>query len=337
LTTPRITKADIIAQMNKTDSEIHLLDNELALTLKEKDYYLSLFPVIPDPPPSSHLTLIEPFSPSISPLTNQIFTEANHQRLIIQKELSSIYDGVPHSLYNEPVDLPFFHDNIRSFEAFKPVLRGVLARRRQTLLVKTVQLQQDYAEKWAHWREYSKQAEEKHKAGVLELQISENISNVRRSRSRRKLPEFLEEKRDTNTRFLDSLADIPALILDVQQRKIHFKDHNGIIPDSQSLDFMKRRENIWLPDEEKTFVELFRKYHKNFEQISSLLPYKSTKDCIKFYYVNKKRLFKEEKPKPRKRTTRDPSCKIMNSRVMSKQYKYKNNNNFVETNSSNHH
>lgn len=249
------------------------------------------------------------------------------QKTLTEPPECSFIDGVPHSLYSEPDDLPFYHENMHTFEAFKPVLRAILARRRQSNLVKTVQLQQEYAAKWARWREYSKQAEDKHKAGVWQLQLLENVANLRRTR-RRKLPEPLEEKKDTNTRFLDSLADIPPLILDEEQRKIHYIDNNGLIPDPKTLDI---RENLWLPEEEKSFVELFRSYHKNFEQISSHLPYKSTKECIKFYYLNKKRLFKEEKPKhksnSRKRTRN--TCKIMNSRVMSHQYY---NSNFVESN-----
>jgi len=193
--------------------------------------------------------------------------------------------------------LSFFEDNILSFETFRPILRQVLLRRKQDLLKNTSRLQQEYSDKWAVWREYSKKAEEKHKAGVMRLLLTENTNN-RRNRGKRtsirRLLEIPEEKRDTNMRFLDSLADIPPLIVDPQQRKL-FRDNNGLIPNYQELYQKKRQENIWLKEEEKSFLELYQKYHKNFEQISAQLPYKSTKDCVKFYYLNKKRLFTNNK------------------------------------------
>jgi hypothetical protein len=299
-TAPRVTKADIIAQMNKTDSEIQHLEKELNQVLKQKDYYLTLFPLIPDSPPSRPSD-IEPALMESSPFVNQIFNDSNHHRLLGLKELGHLYEAVPHSLYQEPSDLPFYEDNINSFESFKPILRAVLIRRKQNHYQKTARLQQEYADRWTIWREYSKKAEEMHKLGVMKLQQLES-QNTRRTRGRRSIRKMLEtpeEKRDTNTRFLDSLADIPPLILDEHQRKLHFKDNNVLIPNIEESEHTKRQDNKWGEEEEKSFAQLFQIHHKNFEQISALLPSKTTKDCVKFYYVNKKRLFKElhdEKP-----------------------------------------
>lgn len=45
---------------------------------------------------------------------------------------------------------------------------------------------------------------------------------------------------------------------------------------------------IWSPSEKKTFIELYLQHPKNFGRIAAHLPFKSSEQCVEFYYRNKK-------------------------------------------------
>jgi hypothetical protein len=59
--------------------------------------------------------------------------------------------------------------------------------------------------------------------------------------------------------------------------------------------------NVWTQDEAEIFYQRFMQHPKRFHKISAALPNKTTAECVKYYYLHKKRLkFKEERNRQRK-------------------------------------
>jgi hypothetical protein len=78
-----------------------------------------------------------------------------------------------------------------------------------------------------------------------------------------------------------------------------------------------RQENLWFAWEEKQYVRLYKKYRKDFAKIARSLG-KDIKACIKYYYVNKKRLNLQERPPrpPRLEIQRDGMRQRERERVL---------------------
>ncbi|KAL2650814.1 hypothetical protein R1flu_018942 [Riccia fluitans] len=82
---------------------------------------------------------------------------------------------------------------------------------------------------------------------------------------------------------------MPAMILDEKERSARrFVTTNGLVEDPVFLEQERKTINPWTQEEKALFIEKFALYNKNFSQIASYLPHKTTADCVEFYYRNQK-------------------------------------------------
>jgi hypothetical protein len=105
----------------------------------------------------------------------------------------------------------------------------------------------------------------------------------------------LQEKKDFESRFLRTLAIVPAMIVDPDRKKLKFIDNNRLVEDSIAVYKEYRSRHMWSEEEEEIFTKYYLKYPKDFVRIASYLPNKSTKDVIYYYYNNKMRLNLKER------------------------------------------
>ncbi len=105
----------------------------------------------------------------------------------------------------------------------------------------------------------------------------------------------LQEKKDFESRFLRTLAIVPAMIVDPDRKKLKFIDNNRLVEDSIAAYKEYRSRHLWSEEEEEIFVKYYLKYPKDFVRIASYLPNKSTKDVIYYYYNHKMRLNLKER------------------------------------------
>lgn len=96
-----------------------------------------------------------------------------------------------------------------------------------------------------------------------------------------------------------SILDIICKTEVVKNHIITSKKRNISIPYFNYLDtnnlqdecyFLKSNGFSWSDNEQKLFIKEFLANIKEFHRISSVLPFRSTKNCVRFYYLNKKRL-----------------------------------------------
>ena len=88
---------------------------------------------------------------------------------------------------------------------------------------------------------------------------------------------------------LRPVLKMPAMILDEKERAVRrFVSRNALVEDPVAVEMERKTLNSWTVDERKIFGEMFAVYNKNFKEIASYLQYKTTADCVEFYYRNKK-------------------------------------------------
>jgi hypothetical protein len=82
---------------------------------------------------------------------------------------------------------------------------------------------------------------------------------------------------------------MPPMILGEKERLARrFESKNALVEDPVKVEVERKTINPWTAEEKKTFLEKFAVYNKNFSKISSHLEYKTTADCVEFYYRNQK-------------------------------------------------
>lgn len=82
---------------------------------------------------------------------------------------------------------------------------------------------------------------------------------------------------------------MPAMILGEKERMARrFASKNALVEDPVMVEMERKCINPWSAEEKKIYLEKFALYNKNFSKIASHLEYKTTADCVEFYYRNQK-------------------------------------------------
>ncbi|XP_006485885.1 uncharacterized protein LOC102608361 isoform X3 [Citrus sinensis] len=82
---------------------------------------------------------------------------------------------------------------------------------------------------------------------------------------------------------------MPALILDKKEKmSSRFISSNGLVEDPCAVEKERAMINPWTSEEREIFVDKLATFGKDFRKIASFLNYKTTADCVEFYYKNHK-------------------------------------------------
>ncbi|KAJ4720825.1 Nuclear receptor corepressor 1 [Melia azedarach] len=88
--------------------------------------------------------------------------------------------------------------------------------------------------------------------------------------------------------YRDSLK-MPSLILDNREKMVsRFISNNGLVEDPCAVEQERAMINPWTPEEREIFMDKLATFGKDFRKIASFLDYKTTADCVEFYYKNHK-------------------------------------------------
>lgn len=122
-----------------------------------------------------------------------------------------------------------------------------------------------------------------------------------------------------NARRLRWTAPDQKMLLSPRQRKSEcYWDMNGLIDDPVKEHNEFRERLCWTNEERQMFLEIYRKYPKDFRKITAALPEKSHKDVIEFYYRNRYELcLKDNEGVARKRGGRK---KVISEGIAKKNY-----------------
>ncbi|KAI9157216.1 hypothetical protein LWI28_018663 [Acer negundo] len=82
---------------------------------------------------------------------------------------------------------------------------------------------------------------------------------------------------------------MPALILDTKEKMAsRFISSNGLVEDPFAAEKERSMINPWTSEEREIFLAKLATFGKDFTKIASFLDYKTTADCVEFYYKNHK-------------------------------------------------
>ncbi|KAF8609415.1 hypothetical protein BDV93DRAFT_518235 [Ceratobasidium sp. AG-I] len=88
-----------------------------------------------------------------------------------------------------------------------------------------------------------------------------------------------------------NLARIPDMVtvMEPEMLRFTFVDENGQVDDPlEFYDFRGRAAEHWTAEERDIFIDQHRVFNKRFDKIAEHLPYKTTSQCVKYYYLMKK-------------------------------------------------
>lgn len=94
---------------------------------------------------------------------------------------------------------------------------------------------------------------------------------------------------DSQAKVYRSLLKMPAMILDENEKRMsRFQSSNGLVEDPLAAEKERSMINPWTLEEREIFLDKLAICGKDFRRIASYLDYKSTADCVEFYYKNHK-------------------------------------------------
>ncbi|XP_044509196.1 uncharacterized protein LOC123228060 isoform X2 [Mangifera indica] len=94
---------------------------------------------------------------------------------------------------------------------------------------------------------------------------------------------------DSQIKVYRDFLRMPALILDKKEKMVsRFISSNGLVEDPCAVEKERAMINPWTVEEREIFMNKLATFGKDFRKIASFLDYKTTADCVEFYYKNHK-------------------------------------------------
>ena len=210
---------------------------------------------------------------------------------LIRHELQSGNEKAPpvdfHELFHQQVS-----SNLRHFAGFKPKLAaylgGVIKARRLKLQAHAKR----YNEAYKEWQQQVSALEKSSvDAELLRYQPNTVHINSAMANSGEVAPSFVADY--DQFRWMRTLATVPDM-LTTNAKCVFNAAHvveNARIPTGEGSVFLHAPPiQVWTEAEQRVFAQKYLVHAKAFHRIAAFLPFKTTADCIRFYYANKRRL-----------------------------------------------
>ncbi|XP_047999669.1 nuclear receptor corepressor 2-like [Leguminivora glycinivorella] len=299
----RTTKDELIQQISKVDREMALSEAMLA-KLKKKQEELEQTATKP-----AAAAEPEEAPPRHRSLAQNIYAENRKKAASAHAVLAHLGPPVLYPLYNQPQDTEVYHENIRKHRGFKKRLVEHVRRLRLEAEKREDALAEEYSKRAVEWARRVERIEQGQKRKAKDARNREFFEKVfpelRKQREERerfnrlgarvKSEAELEEiadglhEQEHEVKKMRSLTVVPPLLRDPRDPAPVYKDTNRRCMDMEAEHKELEHKNVWTTPERDLFKEKYLQHPKNFVQIASFLPRKSVGDCVRFYYLSKKR------------------------------------------------
>lgn len=329
-------KEDLLSNMLKVDNKISEVQKEIR-ALEEKKQQLEERKNQAEESPEKHLKEVEEdasrriIEPKHRDLWQVIYAENRKKSEKLTSQLEKLGQQFIIPLYNQPADTQEYHDNIKSFEEFRPRLLKFFKKKKKLQKIREGYLNARYQQLNEKWQEKVEQAENNPKQKAKDAKARELFEKVfpdirkqrvqqertdragTRGDSCRSDADFADivdglSEQESQFQSMRQLTVVPPRLLDREERKVEFINNNGLIRDPIKVYKEAIKLDGWTEKEKKVFMEKFCQQPKNFNYIASFIEKKSVSDCILYYYLTKKtnnyksmvrkHSLKPRKPKP---------------------------------------
>lgn len=192
-----------------------------------------------------------------------------------------------HELFHEQVS-----SNQKHFATFKPKLTAYLGK---VINARRERLQEHVRRYNAAYKEWHQQVVTSEKgasdAELLRYQPNTVHINSAMAHSGEASPSFAAEY--DQFRWMRTLATIPDMLTTNPKCifNLSYRVENSRIVSGEGSSFLHAPPiQVWTEAEQRVFVQKYLVHAKAFHRIALFLPFKTTADCIRFYYANKNRL-----------------------------------------------
>ncbi|KAJ2942753.1 hypothetical protein O0L34_g14941 [Tuta absoluta] len=312
----RTTKDDLLQQISKVDREMALSESTL-VKLKKKQEEL-------EQTASKPAKSVEPEEavPRHRSLAQCVYADNRKKAGAAHALLAHLGPPVLYPLYNQPQDTQVYHENIRRHKGFRKRLAEHIRRVKLEAQKREDALAEAYSRRAAEWLRRVERIEQGQKRKVKDAKNRELFEKVfpelRKQREERerfnrlgarvKSEAELEEiadglhEQEHEDKKMRSLTVVPPLLRDPSDHTPIYIDTNRRCLDMEAEHAELSVRNVWSNNEREVFREKYLQHPKNFGTISSFLPRKSVRDCVRFYYLSKKaENYKQLLRKPRQR------------------------------------
>jgi hypothetical protein len=209
---------------------------------------------------------------------------------------------------------PFYEQNVHAAQFHEPRLVFCVARQKQKQREKEQALLAEYKRRWRLWTDNIAQVDHAREARyrmfddrelmneppVFEIPTAQrgnrrNLHNLDAARSEAEFEDILRSLQSATelnpeVRARKTAATIPSMILDPKVKRATYENYNGLIVDPIRYFIRDKYDGHWTQEERAVFLRKYALYPKQFGRIASHLPHKTTKQCIAFYYHEKRKM-----------------------------------------------
>jgi len=314
---PTLTKEEILAKIQVVDDAIAQTDAEIERLQAESLCGDGKIYGMEEPQPAQVTPReLKPRPEEVAIYQKNKAKAAKARELLASSlgvECESSYKEAP--LYTRVEDAPFFEDNIKRHQVVKKYIAAHIRHVHEDAKKREMEAAVEYRKRMKSWMESNNEAPPRKLKPLIIPELLE--PQKRRTRSNREMPaeEDLLEAAQAEEDKIKCLANLPDMIFsEVEKVRDTFRSTNGLIVDPVKEELERAMVNTWSEEEKQTFIEKLVDFSlrperegvkKNFYAISRFIPNKTTRDCVRFYYLNKrtpffKQMYKKFEVKNRK-------------------------------------
>jgi len=213
-------------------------------------------------------------------------------------------DATPEALIQEVMEGPQHEERMREHESNWTSLAEHFEQRQALIKEKAERLSREYLELHRKWRArcaalneqqrhiLSAEQENLHLSGRTTRRTTAITDAVRSDLEMEQIIASLgnDDAMDPNYLSMKNAATIPDMI-SVTHGKVDyvFDDTNHLVENPAEYYAPHTGIHDWTEEEMRVFIDRFAQYPKQFGIISEALPHKTSKQCVDYYYLHKKR------------------------------------------------
>lgn len=246
----------------------------------------------------------------LASILEAIYSENNATARLEHASFDNLGPKVDQPLYRQPSDNSVYYENKQKFLDFKKRLMAHIkqaAREEKNRQERETEKYDKLMESWkkkmedkentaAHKTKIQKQREifekqfpELKKQREIRERFLRAGNRVRSDAHMEEIIGGLQEQENANRKMRQNAVVLPVVVDLQERRRPRYCDHNRLVRDMAAMHNECQKQSTWTDQEKEIFREKFTEFPKDFGKIASFLEKKSVSECVRYYYLTKKK------------------------------------------------